>query len=50
MDKEEMRLAIIADTLKLAKKQLTWFRRNPNVHWITSGTEADRLVRAYLSA
>jgi tRNA dimethylallyltransferase len=33
----------------LAKRQVTWFKRNEAIHWLTSADEADELVRGYLS-
>ena len=27
-----------------AKRQLTWFRRNKNIHWLTRGPEAPEIL------
>jgi len=35
-------------TLQLAKKQLTWFRRNPAIHWLEAPSNAKALVTTYL--
>ncbi len=32
----------------LVKKQLTWFKRNPDIRWVETAYEADRLVREFL--
>lgn len=32
----------------LAKKQLTWFKRNKNIHWINSFEQADKLTHNFL--
>jgi tRNA dimethylallyltransferase len=32
-----------------AKRQMTWFRRNRDIHWITNAESADRLVAPFLS-
>lgn len=34
---------------KYAKRQLTWFKRNYDIHWITTKAEAARLAKAFLS-
>lgn len=38
----------IADR-QYAKRQKTWFRRNPNIQWITSEKQADKLITTFLS-
>lgn len=40
--------SINAATYKLARKQLTWFRRNPNIVWISDEAQASHLVSDYL--
>lgn len=32
----------------LVKKQLTWFKRNPAIHWLNDPAEAEPLVRTFL--
>ncbi|MBW4061366.1 tRNA (adenosine(37)-N6)-dimethylallyltransferase MiaA [Candidatus Saccharibacteria bacterium] len=34
--------------MMLVKKQMTWFRRNPDIHWLDKPSEADGLVRDFL--
>lgn len=34
--------------LLLAKKQRTWFRRNPAIHWLESSKQAEALVERFL--
>lgn len=34
---------------KYAKRQLTWFKRNKNIHWVANKAEAARLAKAFLS-
>jgi tRNA dimethylallyltransferase len=34
--------------MALYKKQLTWFRRNPHIHWLQSPDEAEAKVAAFL--
>jgi tRNA dimethylallyltransferase len=33
---------------KLVKKQLTWFRKNPNINWVQTATQAEKLVADFL--
>ncbi len=46
--KNELELQINAATYKLAKKQLTWFKRNLAVIWVKNYLEAERSVSDYL--
>ena len=32
-----------------AKRQMTWFRKNPDIHWIEKENEALRLARDFLT-
>ncbi len=36
------------DTRRLAKKQLTWFRRDPQIQWVDSYHKAEALVREFI--
>lgn len=47
---EDMRAKIIGDTKKLAKKQRTWFRRNPHIQWVSREQEALAAAASYLQA
>jgi tRNA dimethylallyltransferase len=40
----EVRQAIIRDTMALAKKQRTWFRRNKSIHWLTTEDKLSEAV------
>lgn len=49
---EEVKQKIVMDTMRLAKKQRTWFRRNKSIQWITSSGEkdsADVIVTSFLN-
>ncbi len=46
----ELKERFARDDMALAKRQLTWFRRNPAVHWLSDADEADMLVRSYLKS
>jgi len=36
------------DTRNYAKRQLTWFKRDPCIHWVDSPTVAEKLISAFL--
>lgn len=36
----------IRNDKQLAKRQITWFKRNPSIHWIASKEEAEQLIEA----
>ena len=46
---EQTRQQIITNTLQLAKKQRTWFKRNNSIHWVDSQTAAIDLVKEFLN-
>ncbi len=35
-------------THQYAKRQMTWFKRDERIHWVKDGSEAERLVRAWV--
>ena len=48
INEQAMVAAIQKSTRALAKRQLTWFRRDSSVHWIRSEEEGMRLVKEFL--
>lgn len=46
---EETKERFVRDDLALAKRQVTWFKRNKAIHWLSVADEADKLVHGYLS-
>lgn len=46
---DELENSINRATLGLAKRQMTWFKRNKAISWVASSEEAGYLVRKYLS-
>jgi tRNA A37 N6-isopentenylltransferase MiaA len=46
---ENVREKIICDTILYAKRQRTWFKRNPYIKWVSSHYEAEKLVKAFLA-
>ncbi len=45
----EVKRKIVKSTLELAKRQRTWFKRHPQIHWIEDSKEAFKLVSDFLS-
>jgi len=51
IDLAEAKRQVIRDDLSLAKRQRTWFKRNPNIHWLEGEdklTQAIKLVSVFL--
>jgi tRNA dimethylallyltransferase len=46
----QAREAIVRDTLQYAKRQLTWFKRNPDIKWFESADSAKAYLIEKLSA
>lgn len=47
--REEIRQQIITHTMQLIKKQRTWFKRNPHIHWVNNKNDAVAHVTTFLS-
>jgi tRNA dimethylallyltransferase len=45
----DVKRMIIKDSLKLAKKQRTWFKRNNSIHWVNNKSKIVELVTTYLN-
>jgi len=48
--KQEMIAALEMEIQHYAKRQMTWFKRNSAIHWITDKKSADPLVEKFLAA
>lgn len=48
-DEDSIKRAMNIADRRYAKRQKAWFKRNPNIQWITSKTEADKLIKTFLS-
>lgn len=48
MTKEKMKKEIIRSSVNFAKRQMTWFKRDKEIHWIQNKNEAERLVKTFL--
>jgi len=46
---EKAREIITLRNRQYAKRQMTWFRRDNRIHWITASTEAESLARNFLA-
>lgn len=46
----ETKRKIVRNTLNLAKRQRTWFKRNQNIEWVENVAEADALVAKFINA
>jgi tRNA dimethylallyltransferase len=49
IDLEEMKQRFARDDMALAKRQATWFKRNPAIHWLDQPDMAEKLVAEYLA-
>lgn len=47
--REEVRHKIVVSTVRLAKKQRTWFRRNNSIQWVDYPSEAVDITTAFLN-
>ncbi len=45
----ELKDRFARDDFALAKRQITWFKRNEAIHWLNKASEANVLVRDYLA-
>jgi tRNA dimethylallyltransferase len=46
---EEAAQEVARGDMRLVKKQLTWFKRNKEIHWVENHSEAEELVQEFLS-
>ena len=49
IEKSELEAQIVASTLRLAKKQATWFKRNESIDWCNSTQKAIASIEQYLA-
>jgi tRNA dimethylallyltransferase len=47
---EEARDEILSSSLAYYKRQMTWFKRNPDITWLTSDDEARVILRSFLGS
>ncbi len=46
--RSELRDGLLRDIIAYSKRQMTWFRRNKDIHWVQNQNEARHLVTAFL--
>jgi tRNA A37 N6-isopentenylltransferase MiaA len=46
---EEAKTEFVRNDMQYAKRQKTWFKRDPNIHWISKTEEAVDLVTTFLN-
>lgn len=49
ISRDEMIERLKNDIVRYAKRQMTWFKRDKNIHWITNEQEAIELVEKFLT-
>ncbi len=46
--RQEMEVGLLRDIIKYSKRQMTWFKKNKEIHWIKNEREAEKLVRKFI--
>ena len=46
--RQELEEGLLRDIIKYSKRQMTWFKRNKEIHWIENKKEAEKLVRKFI--
>ncbi len=44
----EMKVGLFRAIVKYSKRQMTWFKRNKEIHWIKNQKEAEKLLQSFL--
>lgn len=47
--RQEMETGLLRDIIKYSKRQMTWFKRNKEIHWVKNQKEAEKLVKRFIS-
>lgn len=47
--KEELRQSIVRDTWAYARRQMTWFRKEPRIQWVHDEDEAEEVALAWVA-
>ncbi len=47
--KSEYYQKLLREIIKYSKRQMTWFKRNEEIHWIKNPKEAEKLIRKFIS-
>lgn len=49
LTRAQMEKELAREIRRYAKRQMRWFKRNPDIHWVKSESEALRLAKTFLS-
>ena len=47
---KEMKEGLLRDIIKYSKRQMTWFKRNKETHWVKNQKEAEKIIRKFLAS
>lgn len=47
-NRQEMETGLLRDIIKYSKRQMTWFKRNKEIHWISNRSQALKLIKKFL--
>lgn len=45
----EMEAGLLKDIIKYSKRQMTWFKKNKDIHWVKNSSEADKKIKSFIS-
>jgi tRNA dimethylallyltransferase len=48
ISRQEMLDFLQKDIEHFAKRQMTWFKKDPNIHWAKNEKAAEKLIKAFL--
>ena len=48
LTRKEMEVQLETAIRQFAKRQMTWFKRNPEIHWVRNASQAEQLTRKFL--
>ncbi|MDD5146424.1 MAG: tRNA (adenosine(37)-N6)-dimethylallyltransferase MiaA [Candidatus Pacebacteria bacterium] len=48
INKQEMVAFLQKDIEHFAKRQMTWFKKDPNIHWVKNEKAAEKLIKTFL--
>ena len=46
----EMKNGLLRAIIKYSKRQMTWFKRNKEIHWIKNKKEAEKIIQKFISS
>lgn len=50
ISKDNLAQSIVDATWQLSRKQMTWFKRNKHIKWISNRAEAELYIKKYIEA